>query len=315
MKYTIQDFTRILKSRKNNDLPKDISKLILSLVNKVGSPEYIKTPQFKTKKKYNNNNNNNNNNNKSIIVVNNINDQRSFTKTIFEKKEGVDLNLHKIRIYLNKIADDTYDIISKNIIDEINLVLSEKTINDYNYICKEVYNMLTTSTLYSKIYTNLYLLLINEFQVFNELLNNNFDNYKLLIDNIEYSKPEEDYDKFCENNKKNKELIGIITFYVNLFKSKNISKEIFYNIITNMFDILDNMIISNNKQNEMDIISELIYILITSSYNEINENNKIFAKSIYDNIKRIATLKKKDSPGITNKCIFKHMDIFEMINK
>ena len=63
------------------------------------------------------------------------------------------------------------------------------------------------------------------------------------------------------------------------------------------------------------IISELINILTCSSYKEINKCDKEFGKKIYDNIKRIATTKKKDCSGISNKCIFKHMDILEIIKK
>ena len=305
MRYTLQDFNQILVNGKINKISDDINNLILSLVNEVGSPEYIKTPQFKSRKK--------NNNKKATIILNDIDDKRSFSKTTFEKKEGIELIFHKVRKYLNTITEQTYDIIKEEIIHEIKNVLLEKTLNDYNYICKEIYNILTTSSLYSKIYTNLYSVLIVEFPLFNELLFNNFDNYKVILDNIEYSKPDVDYDKFCDNNKKNKEVIGIITFYINLFKINIIDKEKICLVITELFNTLDNMILSNDKHNDMDIIAELISILITQCYSEINKIDNEFGKYIYNIIKKNATIKKKECPGISNKCIFKHMDIFEEI--
>ena len=48
--YNLSDFSKILENNYIEDLPNDINNIINELLIKVGSPEYIKTPQFKNTK-------------------------------------------------------------------------------------------------------------------------------------------------------------------------------------------------------------------------------------------------------------------------
>ena len=61
------------------------------------------------------------------------------------------------------------------------------------------------------------------------------------------------------------------TFYVNLMRENIIEKEAFAQIILNLFTTLDNMIATKTKKNELDELSELIYIMIINSYNYIKK--------------------------------------------
>ena len=58
----------------------------------------------------------------------------------------------------------------------------------------------------------------------------------------------------------------------------------------------------------------MIYIVITNSYDKINTWSPENASGIYKKIKVIASLKVKNMPGITNKCIFKHMDLLDELD-
>ena len=46
-RYTLSDFITILENGIDNKMPEETIKIINMLANHVGSPEYIKTPQFK----------------------------------------------------------------------------------------------------------------------------------------------------------------------------------------------------------------------------------------------------------------------------
>ena len=95
-------------------------------------------------------------------------------------------------------------------------------------------------------------------------------------------------------------------------KEQIIEKEKIYNIIINLFNVIDNMIESNNKKNEIDELSEIIYIMVIGSYVFINITHVDLCKEIYNNVVRITNIK-SNMPGITNKCIFKHMDMLDII--
>lgn len=320
MRYSLNDFNKILENGFVDKLSDNTLDIINILAAQVGAPEYIKTPQFKNKMAaagY-----------PSIIPGNGvrrrkkcqeINDEewesiRSFQTTEFKKKEGIESNLYTIRKYLNMITLNTYLKLKENIITEINHVSLTKTQNDLLYLCNELFGIITGNILYSDIYAQLYKDLINEFSIFKEILTDNFAQFEQKFNNIEYYDPEENYDKFCENNKKNEVLRSICTFYVNLMKENIINKEVIGKIILNLFNTLNNMVSIKTKKNELDELSELIYIMVTNSYEFIEKSDTNIAKIIYDNVHRITNIKIKDEPGITNKCIFKHMDILDEIS-
>lgn len=317
MRYTLSDFTRILNNGIDNTIPEPSIKIINMLATHVGSPEYIKTPQFKSHL------NNYSTSNMGIVrrkkKIQEINDDdwqtiRSFQTTELKKREGIEQNLHIIRKYLNMMTETTYNKLKEDIITEITNVISVDTNENLNYLCNELFQIVSSNILYSDIYAKLYNDLINEFNIFNIILMENFANFQSIFDNIEYYDSEAEYDKFCENNKKNEIKRATCSFYINLMKKDIIDKEVIGNIILNIFKKLDSMIISETQQNIIDELSELIYIMVSGSYETLNHNNFHLSKEIYDNVVRITNLKTKTTPGITNKCIFKHMDILDDIS-
>ena len=96
-------------------------------------------------------------------------------------------------------------------------------------------------------------------------------------------------------------------------KEKILNENQIGEIILKIFIIIDNFIKEENKKNELDELAEILYILVINSYKNINLINKEISLKIYENIERVINLKIKETPGITNKFIFKHMDILDEI--
>ena len=178
-----------------------------------------------------------------------------------------------------------------------------------------LFNIVSSNILYSDIYAKLYNDLIAKFSIFKEILMENFIKLEDKFNNIEYIDPGKDYDKFCENNKKNELLRSICVFYVNLMKEGTIGTAAIANIILNLFTILNKIIVTNTKKNELDELSELIYIMTINSYECIKNYDDKIGMQILNNIERVTNIKIKEQPGITNKCIFKHMDILDEISQ
>ena len=93
-------------------------------------------------------------------------------------------------------------------------------------------------------------------------------------------------------------------------KEKIIDNEKIGLIILNLFKILYKFINLKDKTNEIDELSELLYILIVNSYGDLIPDH---AKKIHDHVIIISNIKLRNESGITNKCIFKHMDILDEI--
>ena len=73
------------------------------------------------------------------------------------------------------MTENTFNALKDNIVTEINTVRGTKTENDLNYLCDEIYKIVSSNILYSNIYAKLYSHLILNFAKFNDLLFKYFD--------------------------------------------------------------------------------------------------------------------------------------------
>ena len=156
--YSLADFNAVLNNSIISQLPEETISIINALSAQVGAPEYIKTPQFRNKMIGSNNSNNGIRRRKKNYEV--CDDEwesiRTFQTTELKKKEGIESNLFTLRKYLNMITFNTYDKLKEQILTEINLVKSTKTPNDLQYLCTEMFYIVSSNVLYSDIYAKLY---------------------------------------------------------------------------------------------------------------------------------------------------------------
>ena len=108
-RYDLYKYMLIEKEMLDNSITSSIVNVINSIAEKVGSPNYQRTPIFK--KKYNNKLKFNNKiSNEDLILMTN------FKKTVLDKNENQEeINLDRIRSNLNKLTETNIDEIYENI--------------------------------------------------------------------------------------------------------------------------------------------------------------------------------------------------------
>lgn len=304
LRYNIIDFNRISKNMPIQKLDNEITEILNIIKNQLSIQDTNKNQLFK------------NNNYELRNKKKDINDwelMRGFNKTELKKVEGIKSNIQVIRKYLNMIADNTYDIFKNNIFEEIEVVNMNFN-NEFQYFTNEIYYLMSTNFLYSEIYAKLYKELINKYSIFNDILEKELNNFNEIFNDIKYYNPDTEYDKFCENNKLNDKRRAKCNFYVNLFKENIISYDTMSKNILYLIDKNLEYIKLKDKQNEVDEISELIYILVSNLYSLIDNESKDISKNIYEKIYNISLMKISQETSITNKCIFKYMDILDDIS-
>jgi hypothetical protein len=303
MRYYLKDFENYIKNNDIQNLSEEIFCIIKKLANEVESPEYTKAPQFNKLRK------------KKSSDLNDLewNSFRQFQPTEFVKQEGLDINIFYIRKYLNILTEKNYDTILDKISSEFVKVILAKTSNDILILCNLFYEIVSTNILFSNLYAKLYKDLIDKSDNLSNIVDKNIRLYRDKIDEINYIDPYINYDKFCENNKINEKKRAEFTFFSNLMKYGIVHYDKIYDIIQYLFLKLDNYIQEGNKKNELDEISELIYVLVINSLNTVKQNDNNKYDIIVNNIKKIANMKVKTTPGISNKCIFKHMDLLDKL--
>jgi len=335
-KYSLENFNNITFNGFKFDFPENTLKIISELALEVGSPNYVKTPTFQKRvnpmkievvtNKDNNNEFSKNNlensanrkrrNNKSMEVLNEDDWERlrTFQTTKLQEKVGFDAQIDVLRSHLNKMSDKNYNDVKNKIIDVIENMMKEIIDNEeMTKLGTVIFEIASTNRFYSKMYADLYTDLINNFQIMEEVFQTNFSNFLNLFDTIEYVEPNVDYTKFCKINKDNEKRRALACFFVNLMNNNIISKNKIIAIIRNLMNKIYNYIDQDNKKNEVDELTENIAILYKKELFQGNvEYEMINNLSIPEIIKNLAHSKSKNHLSLSNKSIFKFMDLIDM---
>ena len=265
----------------------------------------------------------------------------AFQKTELQKKEGIELSIDNIRSYLNKLTDKTYDTMLANILKEIAVLFTasiddkteeHNTVAVMNRVASSIFTTASSNSFYSEIYARLFRDLIAQesdgdkaqYAVFRDLFEKNLASFMSLFETIEYCDPKKNYDKFCDINKANEKRKAMSLFIVNLMKNGIVEKKHVLALMRQIQELMNSNMRQEGKTNEVDELAENLYIMIkhshavlksaaTSSSTEAHEIAELFAQRV-EQITEISKLKIKSKPSITNKTIFKHLDMLDEIS-
>jgi len=314
MKYTLQDFMNITFNSFDFALPDETIELINKLSCQVGSPTYIKTPLFQKrdmkdvnmlnfKKKKNNGKN----------VEEDWDTLRSFQTTKLEQKVGIDVQIDLIRSYLNKMTDRNFVEIKNKIIELLDKLIEDGIEQeDITKIGENIFEIASNNRFYSKLYADLYSELIQKYEVMKMLFENSLNTYLELFVTIEYVDASEDYDKFCKINKINESRKAISNFFVNLMMNSIISEEVINSLIVSLFKQINIFIYEDNKKNEVDELVENVSILYKKEVVEKFNSEVVDGLTVLDLIDNLAISKSKNFSSLSNKSIFKFIDLVEI---
>jgi len=322
LKYTLDEVNDIIFQGFDYSLSEATLKIISELSLQVGSPDYVKTPVFQKRE----------NPIKSekdttlfkkkkgrateITSDEDWNTIRNFQSTKIEEKSGIDVHIDNIRIYLNKLTDKNYSDISSKIIDVIDkLIVENIDSDDLLRVSSIIFDIASTNRFYSKIYADLYSELSVKYEIMKSIFQENLDKFAELFDTIEYVDPGVNYDKFCQNNKSNEKRKALCCFYVNLMINGMISQSTIMLITRNLLEKITIFLNQEDKKNEVEEITENIALLYKKDmYKEykLDSYPLIDGETINDIIYKIANSKTKDYKSLTNKSLFKFMDMIDM---
>jgi hypothetical protein len=326
LRYTLEEVEDIIFRGFDYRIPDDVMEKISNLAMQVGSPDYVKTPVFKKRenpmktesesatvasvKDFNKKRKGN----KSMEVMNEEDWEtaRTFQTTKIETKTGMDAEFDSIRAMINKMTDKNYIDIKNKIVDIIEKLVAENSDSDLSGIGGNIFDIASSNRYYSKIYADLYAELSSKFEFIKMKYQENFEKFAGLFNNIEYVDPNINYDKFCDINKINEKRKSLASFYINLMNCGVISKAEIIDITRNLLVKIYEYISLDNKKNEVEELTENIAILYKKGFYESVDYDRIDGFTISEVIEKIANSKVKDYKSLTNKALFKFMDLIDM---
>jgi hypothetical protein len=351
MKYTIEDFNNISSNGFDFVIPEETINIINYLSSQVGSNHLLNNALFQKKQQPINqvnkelnifssahnimnkqsqsyNNFKKRKGNKGMEITDeewnteSTNNKNAFHSTKMEQKTGIDTYIDQVRLYINKLSDKTYNDMLEKIIEQIQLISDEDEVSilDKHKFSETLYNMLSSNKFYSDSYAKMYSELVTKFDWLGPVFN---DRYSSILDqytNILHVDPDVDYDGYCEMNKINEKRKSQTLFLVNLSKHKFIKSIDNVNLLKQLLENILKLIKEPNRKNEVDEITENIAILYNKDVlDEIEDDTdyeddefEIDNKTITEVIMMLAKSKSKDYQSLSNKSIFKYMDLVEM---
>ena len=331
LRYTLEQIEDIIFKGFDYNIPDDVIEKISNLAVQVGSPDYIKTPVFKKRENPMKVDIETSSNSSSVtkdlskkrrgnkhmeINDEDWNSVRTFQTTKIEAKTGIDADFDSIRAIINKMTDKNYDVMCNKIIEIIDKLVSENSESNLSGIGENIFDIASSNRYYSKIYADLYSVLSSKYNFIKEQYLQNLDKFTELFNNIEYVDSNENYDRFCEINKINEKRKSLAAFYINLMYCGVISKHEIMSITRNLLSKVYEYISVENKKNEVEELTETIAILYKKDLYEDNQNDisyeKIEGFTISEIIEKIANSKVKDYKSLSNKALFKFMDLIDM---
>lgn len=234
-----------------------------------------------------------------------------FKATVIEKKIGIDRIIDEIRVMLNKISETTINKYTNLIIEKINNLQHDISSDEFIKIGETIFSIACMNVFYVHLYADLYKELIDNFAFFTHIFNNNVESYLELFDVIEIVDPIKDYNKYCEVKKQNDARKATSAFYTHLMLKGILDKKIILNLMLKLQNKLENNKCNKEKKDENIELCENIAIFIELGKNVLK--NELQWEEIISNIKLISSSPLASNEGLTNKIIFKYMDILDMI--
>lgn len=299
--YTLDEISKIKNSGFTITLPESILNVISEISSQVGAPNYVKTPQFHSRVNKNRGGGND-------LSAEDWAAIRNFKATERVEKTGIDKIIQELRGELNKLTEKNFDAISGNLIDKMAEIAEEYK----DKIAEHIFEIASTNKFYSEVYAKLFKMVIDKFDFMRGVFEERFKTYMDVFSKIEAVDPNEDYDRFCDVNKVNERRKAISQFFVNLMLQGLLEKDQLMTIVHSLIDLMISYANESGKKAEGVEIAENIYILVKSMKSVFTEDE---VKEMEKTFTIITAMKPSPQNSMTNKIMFKYMDLMDELAK
>ena len=232
---------------------------------------------------------------------------RDFKPTIVLDKQN---KTNDIRVALNKLSQKNYDITSEFIIEKFREIVENNEGEEIEKATNILFDIISTNKIFAPIYAKFYKSLMENFPTLFSIQDIPA-NFLKSISSLRYADPNTDYDNFCIYNKENDKRKATAIFITELAVIDAIPHPQIFFMTTQLLALVKGFLEEPNKINEVEEITENIFILVT--------NKSVILNHLPDNIREtileISQMKPNIYPSITNRAIFKYIDMMERMGE
>ena len=323
--YQLADFEAIKWNGFECELPEGVINLVSRIADQVGAPSYVKTPIFPKRDKEKGQADESASSSSSLslrkprITASEITEDdwetiRRFQATDLKKREGIDAQLDGIRSDLNKITDKTFDEVFAALCVRIDALKDEPDASHLQTVGGAIFNTASSNHFFSAVYARLFHQLLQKYDdVFKGVFQTNFDQFMALFKTIEHADAKKDYTRFCEVNKTNDKRRAMSLFIINLMKVGVVATTQVMDIVQQLQSLIREHMRQTNRPNEVEELTENLFIILKDAHPHLSKVHAEEWDAVVREVEYNSKLKPKNAkyPSVTNKTIFKHMDILD----
>lgn len=239
------------------------------------------------------------------------------TASVTKKKSNMEQCIGNVNSALAKVNDKIYEKLSNEICDNIDMLLGDPdfTTNVQHTFTNRVVDVCYRGGFSMKYYAIILCKLIEKYVFISDFVTEKLKNYLGLFANIIPGNPDEDYELFCKLNDQKENRKNFSKFIIYLACEGLLEFEYVTTIIEEILNLFDEKLNddSNNNKHYIEEFSDITYALI----NELNilKKTNIVGDVNIGKIMKISELKEKEHANLSNKALFKFMDITDLIQK
>ena len=326
-RYTLDDCQRIMAGEKEADLPAHALSLIQELAALVGAPTYVRTPVFTRDTNRSGSSGGGfavgggtggrrRGNRGKQVSDEDWEAMRTFESTTRVVKEGAALFLDQVRKSVNKISDSNY---SSQLAD----VLQQFAVAEDEYedsVLKEGVDLVLKTASTKLFYVGLYARLVSDLyrtlpDHFSEKVDALLPAFSASLETIRTCDPNEEYDLFCVINEENERRRALGALMVALASRDVYEADSVEAVIDNLQDKIEEAITEGTEPFRTEELTEILYAMLEKCPASVVTEWESW-DTVVSRVENVcANMKVKDFKGLSNKSLFKHMDVRDMLSK
>lgn len=285
-------------------LPEMVKNIINRISEKVGSPDYIKTPIFKKRKDFNQVQQTDDGNDWASI--------RSFNKTVVveEERSENEVVISEMKKQLNKLTNDNYDVIRDKIFEVLySHDMNNKCMGEINEV---IFAISSGNAFFANVYARFMKDMIIKYESMRAVFDGHLDSVMSRFDGVRYVSPDENYDEFCKVNKENDERRALVGFFVQLCLIDMVHVDRIVDIFYKLYEIIEKEKTEKTSTCKVEEVVNTIFCLVSGALSVLKEHEKY--ADIVEKVNAVADSNKKQNPGLSNKAIFKMLDLVDVVS-
>jgi hypothetical protein len=297
------DFKHITARTGEERLPKQTLRMLAKLDRIISSDKFIKLPVFKKREitKKENKSGKGEKPKKSL----HSNTFKPATEKVVPKKTELDKLINRFRLSLNKITDDTYLDMRDDMFDCLDDMMKDYNEDYMKRVVNHIFETASCNRFYVNTYAKIYGEIYDNYIQMREMFAKCIDEIEILR-SVRSVDPEENYDLFCEINVENEKRRSLMTFILKLCEHNYISQDFVNSITTNLVNVFKSNVDVDGKSLICEEVSELLLIIIENCSFRLSDN-------IMEDIDEFTEMNPKQHVSLTNKSVFKLMDIADKL--